>query len=93
MEGWSPCGYQIQRHADLRADKEYDFRFFSPELLTRPYMLRSSDIFSVGSVAFFIISGRYPFRTKEDIVNLEYEPEYGLDFSLQAEILIYQCLE
>ncbi|KAK3584501.1 hypothetical protein CHS0354_006033 [Potamilus streckersoni] len=41
----------------LRADKEYDFRFFSPELIRGPSMHRSSDIFSVGSVAFFVISG------------------------------------
>ncbi|KAK3584512.1 hypothetical protein CHS0354_006048 [Potamilus streckersoni] len=77
----------------LRADKEYDFKFFSPELLTGPCMHRSSDIFSVGSVAFFVISGRYPFRTKEDLINLEYEPEYSMDFSLHAELFLYQCLE
>ncbi|KAL3880113.1 hypothetical protein ACJMK2_032382 [Sinanodonta woodiana] len=77
----------------LRADKEYDFRFFSPELLTGPCMHRTSDVFSVGSVAFFVIAGRYPFRTKEDLINLEYEPEYNLDFSLYAEMFIFQCLE
>jgi serine/threonine-protein kinase len=93
--GCCPAG-ALGADASMRLDRSPDLRFQSPEQLGGRTLDARSDVFSLGVLAYEMVTGRPPFpdrpRYAQLVTRLE-PPSRHVPLSPRAEAVIVRCLE